>query len=82
MLGENGLTVLYLGKEKNNKPMFIIFLAFVQIDDITRFPEFASLLSDMWSGKSDVVTPNKFKSAVAKSAPRFVGYRYVLISWV
>ena len=41
-------------------------------------PEFASLLSDMWSGKSDVVTPNKFKSAVAKSAPRFVGYRYVL----
>ncbi|XP_063688900.1 ubiquitin carboxyl-terminal hydrolase 2-like isoform X3 [Bolinopsis microptera] len=36
--------------------------------------EFASLLNDMWSGRHDTVSPNKFKSAVAKSAPRFVGY--------
>ena len=40
------------------------------------FPEFASLLTDMWSSKHDTVFPNKFKSTVAKSAPRFVGYRY------
>jgi len=36
--------------------------------------EFASLLGDMWAGRHDTVSPNKFKSAVAKSAPRFVGY--------
>lgn len=36
--------------------------------------EFASLIADMWSGRHDTVSPNKFKSAVAKSAPRFVGY--------
>jgi len=36
--------------------------------------EFANLLSEMWSGRNDSVSPTKFKSTVAKSAPRFVGY--------
>ena len=35
------------------------------------------MLTDMWSGRTDIVSPNKFKSTVAKSAPRFVGYRYL-----
>ena len=42
----------------------------------TFLSEFANLLSEMWSGRNDSVSPTKFKSTVAKSAPRFVGYRY------
>lgn len=42
--------------------------------------EFAKLIQIMWtSTSSEAVSPSEFKTQIQRYAPRFVGYKYVVL---